>query len=78
VAFVIATYEDEAIIKSYLSKYKIRLPIFRYKTALPSVFKNKRLPVTFIIDRKGDIVYEHVGAAKWDDESVATFLRGLL
>jgi len=78
VAFVIATYEDEAIIKSYLSKYKIRLPIFRYKTVLPSVFKNKRLPVTFIIDRKGDIVYEHVGAAKWDDESVVTFLRGLL
>jgi len=78
VAFVVATHEDEAIIKQYVSKYQLRLPIFRYEGSIPAVFKSKRLPVTFIIDRKGGIVYEHVGAAKWDDESVVKFLGGLL
>jgi peroxiredoxin len=34
-------------------------------------------PATFIIDRDGRIVVRHLGTARWDDPSVAKFLRGL-
>jgi thiol-disulfide isomerase/thioredoxin len=79
VAFVVATYEDEKIVQKFISSHKLRLPVYLHKRNLPTVFESKRgIPITFIIDRNGGIVYEQVGAAKWDDEAVVSFLRSLL
>jgi thiol-disulfide isomerase/thioredoxin len=78
VGFVIASYENEKILKDFVSKQKLRLPIFRYEGTPPAVFKSGFFPVTYVIDRNGGIVFEHIGSAKWHDLSFVRFLLGLL
>jgi hypothetical protein len=43
----------------------------------PEVFRTRALPTTLIIAPDGRIVFHHVGAARWDDDSVLAFLRSL-
>jgi thiol-disulfide isomerase/thioredoxin len=79
IEFIIASYQDQETVQKYISIKKIRLPIYLHKSAVPPVFgPRKRIPRTFVIDRTGHIVYQHIGAAKWDDESVLKFLESLL
>jgi thiol-disulfide isomerase/thioredoxin len=79
IVFINSSFEDEALVKKFISKKGLKLPIYLHGKHVPSVFiSNRGIPVTFIIDRQGGIVYEHMGPAKWDDESVIEFLRGLL
>jgi thiol-disulfide isomerase/thioredoxin len=79
VAFIISSFEDKALVKKFISDKGLKLPIYLHGKPVPSIFiSNRGIPVTFIIDRQGDIVYEHIGPAKWDDESVIAFIRGLL
>ncbi len=79
VEFVMASYQQQETVQNYISKMKVRLPVYLHKWDVPSVFgPSRQFPRTFIIDRAGRIVYEYIGAAKWDDESVSKFLDSLL
>jgi peroxiredoxin len=55
----------------------IRFPVYALKGARPECFKSENSPATFIVDAGGDIVLRKVGNAKWDDDSVVSFLRML-
>lgn len=36
------------------------------------------IPVTYLFNSKGDLVYEHVGALKWKDKSFLQYAKNLL
>ena len=79
IAFINSSFEDEALVQKFISKKGLKLPVYLHGSGVPAEFiSNRGIPVTFIIDRQGGIVYEHIGPAKWDDESVVAFLRNLL
>jgi len=76
IAFVVSSFEDEHTVRRFASEMNLKLPLYLHGRFVPSIFmSNRGIPVTFIINRQGDIVYEHIGPAKWDDESVINFLR---
>jgi thiol-disulfide isomerase/thioredoxin len=78
IVFILASYQDKETVRRYLLTMKISLPIYFYKWPVPPAFEpRRRIPRTFIIDRTGQIVYQHVGPAKWDDPSVVNFLESL-
>ena len=40
-----------------------------------SSFEGGMVPATFVVDKRGRIVYRHHGAANWNTESIRRFLR---
>ena len=44
----------------------------------PCMFRMRGLPSTFVIDSSGKVVFQHIGSAKWDAESVKEFIHSLL
>ena len=76
IAFVISSFEDEHTVRRFASEMNLKLPFYLHGRFVPSIFmSNRGIPVTFVINRQGDIIYQHIGPAKWDDESVINFLR---
>ncbi len=55
----------------------IQFPIYSLKGKRPEVYQTPSTPAAFVIAPNGDIVFKHIGAAKWDDERVISFLRVL-
>ena len=79
IAFVIMSYQDKEIVRNYLTKKGLALPIYLHGQTVPSLFgPQSRIPRTFIIDRSGNIIFKHIGGARWDDESVLKYLESLL
>jgi thiol-disulfide isomerase/thioredoxin len=79
VAFVCATadqYRDSA--KDYATKRGLTMPLYSYKGGAPAVYKHRITPAAFIIGRDGKIAWSHEGAAKWSDDTMVQYLRGLL
>ena len=44
---------------------------------IPPVFDSDYVPATYVVSPDGFVVYQHTGAALWDDPRVVSFLRGL-
>jgi thiol-disulfide isomerase/thioredoxin len=77
VTFIFATSDEHAKVSAFMTKHGYALPVYYYQY-LPDAFEHSSIPTTFIINREGEIVFEKVGAYKWDSESVAEFLDKLI
>jgi thiol-disulfide isomerase/thioredoxin len=80
VAFVLVTREDPAMVAAFVKKRGIKLPVYLFRRSLaefPTEFKKDGIPATFILNTKGEIVYEHVGASDWNSDQIREFLRNL-
>lgn len=44
---------------------------------LPSIYKTDSIPATFVIDKRGMIVFKHVGSTDWSHPSVIKFIDSL-
>ncbi|HPO15827.1 MAG TPA: TlpA disulfide reductase family protein [Candidatus Hydrogenedentes bacterium] len=69
--------EEEENLPETVQNQEIHFPVYLFKGTLPEVFQTTSRPATFIIDPSGNIVFKHLGAAKWDDPSVVSFLAML-
>lgn len=77
VRFGFITREDPGVVREFVEKRGLQLPIYVLSGDPPECFKSRGIPATFVVDKLGRIALGHVGAARWDDESVVTFVRGL-
>ena len=77
VALACVTREPVEKVRAFLDKRDVDLPIYVLDGDVPECFKSRGIPATFVLDKKGTIVFRHFGAAAWDDESVVGFVRGL-
>lgn len=75
--FLAASDEDIDKIKSFVEKYNYSFQFVQSKT---SVFDLElgALPSTWILNKEGEIVYNEVGARKWDSEEEIENLRQLV
>lgn len=77
IAIVCVSQEDHATVAAFMRKKGYSFPVYTLQGAPPRVFETEGIPATFILSPDGQIVFKHVGAAKWDDEKVVNFLNAL-
>ena len=76
-AFLLVSPEQPEPVAAFMKRYRYDLPVFLEETPLPDAFDLRALPTTYIVDRAGNIVVRHRGAADWDREPVRELLRSL-
>jgi len=77
VRFGFVTREEPGVVRPFVEKRGIDLPIYLLEGDPPECFKTRGIPATFVLDRHGGIVMRHAGAAAWDADSIVGFVRGL-
>ncbi|GBC61368.1 TlpA family protein disulfide reductase [Desulfonema ishimotonii] len=78
VAFILVSNEGEQVLRQFLRENRYDFPVCIATETLPAAFNVQSIPATFIIDRNGEVVFHHVGAAKWDDDACLSFIRSLI
>jgi peroxiredoxin len=77
VEFVMVSLDPHDDWNAYRSEHGITFPIYVAMNDYPDVYSTGTVPSTFILDRNGRIAARFKGAAAWDEESAAAFIRGL-
>lgn len=78
VHFVIATYESQQLINTFLQKQDLHIPTYRYLAKEPELLRSKTIPATFIINTKGEILVSEKGTSNWNSDSVRELLDELI
>jgi thiol-disulfide isomerase/thioredoxin len=74
----VATDGDRERVRKFVDANGWKLPFFVLgDSEIPQVFDSDHVPATYVVSPDGFVVYQHTGAALWDDPRVVSFLRGL-
>jgi thiol-disulfide isomerase/thioredoxin len=76
VAFLLISEEEADVVRGFVADGQFTFPVYLTEK-LPGVFQSRGIPATFILDREGRIVYQHVGGANWNSDSCQNLLRTL-
>ena len=76
--FLFVSSEDHQTVRGYLNRKNFTLPAYRPLSEAPQPLNGNTLPTTYLIDQKGNIVIQKVGAADWNSESVRNTIDKLL
>ncbi|SRR6266404_2463862 len=77
VAFLAVTQEDESIVREFLKKHPLRIPVYLSTGNLPPDLLPLGVPTTFILDTQGAAVLRYIGPVNWDDDSVRAYIQSL-
>jgi thiol-disulfide isomerase/thioredoxin len=77
VCFLCVSSEPPSKLLGFRKIDELGLPAYVLKGAVPAMFETQAIPATFILDRQGQIVVKHIGAASWDDPSCVDYLVSL-
>jgi thiol-disulfide isomerase/thioredoxin len=69
---------DERKINNYLTEKGYTFPVYRPVGSLPEKLQVPSIPVTLVVNKKGNVVYRHVGAASYDTNRFKKFLKDLV
>lgn len=75
VVFLFVTNDDEETVKHFLTKKKLRLPVYHPVTNPFSEFAGNYLPTTFIVNEEQEILIKKIGSADWNAEKVRLLLN---
>jgi len=78
VDFLFVAHDKKDKVTAYLKKNNFNFPVYFEKSKAPEILKSSSLPTTYILDSKGNIVVNEVGAADWNSENLRTLLDSLL
>jgi thiol-disulfide isomerase/thioredoxin len=78
VAFVLVSQEQAEVVRKFAENKQLRLPFYVSFGPPPKVFETNAIPATFVLNRRGEVVYQRIGSADWDTDKCRRFLRGLL
>lgn len=76
-AFLLVSPEQPEPVAAFMKRYRYDLPVFLEASPMPDAFGLRALPTTYVVDRAGNIVVRHRGAADWDRDAVRDLLRSL-
>lgn len=77
VRFLVVSTEGRESVEDFLRRRQYDLPFYLELEKVPGAFGKVGLPTTWVVDGRGRIVLMRHGAARWDREPVASFLRSL-
>lgn len=74
IVFALVSDEDQETVNQFIQKKKFSLPVYTVEN-LPQIYRGDAIPRTLIIAANGKIVFDHLGAARWDSETTVNFLK---
>ena len=77
VHFAFLSNEKSEVVRKFSERHGWSGPLYQLSGESPECFRTRGIPATFVVDKSGRIAMRHFGAARWDDESIVGFLRGL-
>jgi thiol-disulfide isomerase/thioredoxin len=77
VAVVLVTEEPPEAARRFVAKKGWHVPVYIARAGVPAVFDTGAIPATFLLNRRGEVVYRHTGSADWNTEACRGFLRRL-
>lgn len=77
VALACITREPGPVVRKFLKKHPLDVPIYLLEGDPPQQFESAAIPATFVVDKHGQVAMQHRGAAAWDDPTVVNFVKGL-
>jgi thiol-disulfide isomerase/thioredoxin len=75
VAFACVTSEPLDKVKAFAANKGLKVPLYVLVDEPPVIFETRSIPATFIV-RDGDIISQHIGAARWDTDEIVAMLAG--
>ncbi len=78
VAFVFVSNEQDSILHKFMKTNEYDFPVYRAISNTPPALYGKSLPLTYVLDKKGDIVIRKEGAADWDTSEMNQTMEKLL
>ena len=78
IRFLLLSNEDPDPIREFMVKKKYSFSAWLTLSAPPAALSTKSIPTTFILNKKGKIVYSKSGAFDWNSKKVRSFLDTLL
>jgi len=79
IVFLIVDADDNyARSSKYLSKKDLDLPLYLPAGNIPYVYLSGAIPTTIMINKKGEIVFRHAGAADYSDPKIIEFVKKMI
>ena len=78
IAFICVSEEATSRIAAFMREKGFTFPVYTLVGMKPRVLRTRGIPATFIASQEGEIVFRHIGVARWDDKTCVEFLSGLL
>ena len=76
--FVFVSNEVDSVLHKFMRTKEYDFPIYRAISNTPPLLYGKSLPTTYLLDKKGALVINKVGAADWDSDTVHKTIDKLL
>ncbi|MBW8243874.1 TlpA family protein disulfide reductase [Muricauda oceani] len=78
VTFAFVANDDKDKVANFLAKKGYELPVYFQASATPPELESGSIPVTYIIDKQGNIVVDKTGAANWNSDKIRELLDRLV
>ena len=78
VAFVMLSVDEyDKALRHFLNRKKYTFPVYQAAGPIPEVYASPSIPITFVLNKDGDIVFRHDGMANYNTDEFREFLRKL-
>lgn len=75
---LISRMDSPATVRSWVQRHKLNMPFYTMRDEdIPVSMRLNQYPATFLYDKEGRLVAEHVGAADWSTPEVVRFIDEL-
>lgn len=78
VEFAFVANDEKQKVEAFLKKKGYDLPVYFQASATPKELESSSIPVTYIIDKKGNVVVDKTGAANWNSDKTRSLLDKLI
>ncbi|MAU16921.1 MAG: thiol-disulfide oxidoreductase [Muricauda sp.] len=76
--FMFVANDEKQKVEAFLDKKGYGLPVYFQGSASPQELESNSIPVTYILDKQGNIVVDKTGAANWNSEKTRALLDRLI
>lgn len=78
VTFAFVANDDKEKVEAFLRRKGYQLPVYFQASAIPLELESGSIPVTYIIDKQGNVVVDKTGAANWNSDKTRSLLDDLI
>jgi thiol-disulfide isomerase/thioredoxin len=74
-AFLAVSFTGGQAFEAARADNSLIFPAFVLEGKRPAVFDSTAMPAAYVVDAAGEVVFKHLGPAKWDDPACVDYMR---